>query len=503
MYTFLTLIEACLNSRPLTALSNDPSDHSFLTPGHFLIGESLTAPVEPDLSEMKINRLSRWQLVTRLKQHFWKRWSREYLGQLQQRNKWATSSAQKINIGSLVILIEDNTPPLKWPLGRVVKLHPGKDGITRVVTIQTQGASTVKRAVQKLCVLPVDTITVECRKREKQLPSREKSRSCKWRTSLHNFSRKARVKTQAFFFISSLSLFIFVLPSNTVFVPRTPKRRIRDPTGVTAGSLRRASYNAPRRRSPHRQSSPSPESRSPASGSDQHRSNYGQTFLTLSKPALTWYRSVRDGIGDWQSLVKLLKKNFFPPDYDERLLGEIKSRYQTCDESPTIYVALMNNMFTRLSKTPPEIDRLKIIRRNLCPHYISALALENITSIDRLIELCQKIDDAYEAKKRIPSAVKNRNPQLHVAEITATSGSKGDKYPAALQAFDILKKALVSAPILSSPDFSLPFTIQCDASGYGIGAALTQIQDGAEHVIACASRTLSKTETIASGKGKC
>jgi hypothetical protein len=66
--------------------------------------------------------------------------------------------------------------------------------------------------------------------------------------------------------------------------------------------------------------------------------------------------------------------------------------------------------------------------------------------------------------------------------------------PAALQAFDTLKKALVSAPILSLPDFSLPFTIQCDASGYGIGAALTQIQDGAEHVIAYASRTLSKTE---------
>jgi hypothetical protein len=84
------------------------------------------------------------------------------------------------------------------------------------------------------------------------------------------------------FFISSLSLFIFVLPSNTVFVPRTPKRQVRDPTGVTAGSLRRATYNAPRRRSPHRQSSPLPEPRSPASGSDQHRSNYGQTFLILS-----------------------------------------------------------------------------------------------------------------------------------------------------------------------------------------------------------------------------
>jgi hypothetical protein len=83
---------------------------------------------------------------------------------------------------------------------------------------------------------------------------------------------------QAFFFISSLSLFIFVLPPSNVFVPRTLQRQVRVPTGATAGSLRRATYNAPRRRNHHRQSPPSPESRSPASGSDQHRSNYGQSF---------------------------------------------------------------------------------------------------------------------------------------------------------------------------------------------------------------------------------
>ncbi|GFX39978.1 integrase catalytic domain-containing protein [Trichonephila clavipes] len=35
--TFLTQIEACLNSRPLTPISNDSNDQSTLTPGHFII----------------------------------------------------------------------------------------------------------------------------------------------------------------------------------------------------------------------------------------------------------------------------------------------------------------------------------------------------------------------------------------------------------------------------------------------------------------------------------
>jgi hypothetical protein len=120
--------------------------------------------------------------------------------------------------------------------------------------------------------------------REKQLQSRSRSREHpRLDISLNNFPRKARVKTQAFFLISSLSLFIFVLPPNNVFVPRTLQRQVRDPTGATAGSLRRATYNAPRRRNHHRQSPPSPESRSPASGSGQHRSNYGQSFLFLAE----------------------------------------------------------------------------------------------------------------------------------------------------------------------------------------------------------------------------
>ena len=62
-------------------------------------------------------------------------------------------------------------------------------------------------------------------------------------------------------------------------------------------------------------------------------------------------------------------------------------------------------------------------------------------------------------------------------------------------AFLTLKRALVSAPILATPDFKGdPFTVKCDASGYAIGQVLCQVQDGQERVIAYESRKLNPAE---------
>ncbi|XP_063913270.1 uncharacterized protein LOC135129931 [Zophobas morio] len=153
MSTLLAMIESCMNSRPLTPLSNDPNDLNALTPGHFLIGAPLIAAPEPNLVDVPCNRLTRYQLVEQLRQHFWQRWSREYLHTLQQRCKWNRLPARQPAPGDLVILKEDNTPPLQWPLARITALHPGQDGQCRVLSVKTV-RGVYKRPITKVCAVP-------------------------------------------------------------------------------------------------------------------------------------------------------------------------------------------------------------------------------------------------------------------------------------------------------------------------------------------------------------
>ncbi len=62
------------------------------------------------------------------------------------------------------------------------------------------------------------------------------------------------------------------------------------------------------------------------------------------------------------------------------------------------------------------------------------------------------------------------------------------------EAFDTLRKQLMSPPVLGYARYDLPFTLYTDASGKGLGAVLSQEQEETERVIAYASRGLSKAE---------
>ncbi|XP_076301924.1 uncharacterized protein LOC143220066 [Lasioglossum baleicum] len=157
MSTLLTQIEACLNSRPITPLTDEPTDLTALTPAHFLIGSPLTAIPEPSLSDVRTSRLTRWQMIQQQRDHFWDRWSVEYLQTLQQRAKW-TKEKPNLKLGDLCLILNEATPPTRWPLGRIEQVHAGSDGLVRVVTVRT-ATSVLTRPIAKICLFPPSAAT--------------------------------------------------------------------------------------------------------------------------------------------------------------------------------------------------------------------------------------------------------------------------------------------------------------------------------------------------------
>ncbi|XP_026333270.1 uncharacterized protein LOC113240236 [Hyposmocoma kahamanoa] len=155
MTTTLSQIEACLNSRPISQLSNNPGDPNPLTPGHFLVGEPLVLVPDINYEHANISNLKRWHLTQRMVQDFWRRWSHEYLTQLQHRYKWSDQIPEP-EVGSVVLVKEDDLPPARWLFGIITEKHPGLDKLTRVVTIKYKG-NFIKRPVSKLIVLPLDS----------------------------------------------------------------------------------------------------------------------------------------------------------------------------------------------------------------------------------------------------------------------------------------------------------------------------------------------------------
>jgi len=149
--TVLTQVEACLNSRPLCPLPDSDEGLEALTPGHFLIGRPLEALPDSSLAYQPNSLLRRWQLCQALVRHFWKRWSNEYMTHLTRFTKWNNPN-RNLQVGDLVCLRKEDLFPTKWPLARVVAVHPGKDGLVRVITVKT-AKGTYKRPVTKVTLV--------------------------------------------------------------------------------------------------------------------------------------------------------------------------------------------------------------------------------------------------------------------------------------------------------------------------------------------------------------
>lgn len=117
-------------------------------------------------------------------------------------------------------------------------------------------------------------------------------------------------------------------------------------------------------------------------------------------PALITVRALKRDLKTWNDLVRELKAEFEPQDYEDRLWEEIRRRTQGPNESIGVFAAVIKNYFHRLPTKHEEKDILKIIIKNLQPYYQERLTLQKCDTIAELITLGRQID---ESKWRIES----------------------------------------------------------------------------------------------------
>lgn len=150
--------EYIVNSRPLTYVSLDSAEDEALTPNHILLGSSNGIKPLSNINERDLAR-NTYKAVQVLANNFWHRFVLEYLPTLTKRTKWF-KPAKPIELGDVVIVVDEKSQRNSWPKGIVEELLPGKRGIIRQVMVRT-AKGIRKRSVSKLAVLDVKSLGTE------------------------------------------------------------------------------------------------------------------------------------------------------------------------------------------------------------------------------------------------------------------------------------------------------------------------------------------------------
>ena len=162
--TFLYEAMAIINNRPLThQCLNDPKSLEPLTPNHLLTMKTKILPPPPgNFVREDVYARKRWRRVQYLAEQFWSRWRKEYLLDINARQKWLVPK-RNLKIGDIVI-IQEEAPRNEWPLGKIVAVTPDQQGLVRSVRIKlavrnfdkegnSAQRSIIERPVQKVVLL--------------------------------------------------------------------------------------------------------------------------------------------------------------------------------------------------------------------------------------------------------------------------------------------------------------------------------------------------------------
>ena len=152
--TLFTEVEAIVNSRPLAVDTLTDETIEPITPNHLLTMKSkVVFPPPGNFQKADVYCRKRWRAVQFLANEFWRRWRHEYL-QITQERKVSGVARRNMEVGDIVLLIEDDVPRNRWPMAKVVEVFPSSDGLVRKVSLKVSGSNApLKRPVVKLILL--------------------------------------------------------------------------------------------------------------------------------------------------------------------------------------------------------------------------------------------------------------------------------------------------------------------------------------------------------------
>ena len=154
LLTVLSEIERVVNNRPLTYVYDDTTEEP-LTPNHLMygkrIGRNMNMTENKNFNEINKN-------VENILNHFWKRWSSEYLtelrdGQHVKKHKQNDMKGFNVKENDIVLVEDDKRKRYQWRLGRINNVFRGSDGKIRgaeIVVKTAEGTGVLKRPVNKL-----------------------------------------------------------------------------------------------------------------------------------------------------------------------------------------------------------------------------------------------------------------------------------------------------------------------------------------------------------------
>ncbi|KAL3987511.1 hypothetical protein ACER0C_014626 [Sarotherodon galilaeus] len=140
LMTMLVEVEGILNSKPLGYATSDIADPDPITPNLLLMGRRDASLPQAVYSKSDQLGHRRWRHSQVLADHFWVQFTRNYLPNLQLRQKWRIGTPD-LTVDRVVMVTDPQLPRALWPVGRVTKVIPSDDGKIRTAEVDIKGVS--------------------------------------------------------------------------------------------------------------------------------------------------------------------------------------------------------------------------------------------------------------------------------------------------------------------------------------------------------------------------